>query len=119
MSAETALRAALLAAAPVTALVGQRVVADRAEQGDPLPFAVFTRTATKPYTTIDGAQLGAKTSIELQCWAESRAAAEALADACQSAIRAANQLVVNRSGVTDANLDLQAAVLAVEWFEFT
>lgn len=117
MSAETALRATLLAAAPVTALVGQRVVADRAEQGDPLPFAVFARTATEPYTTIDGDLLGGKTSIELQCWAESRAAAEALADACQNAIRTAGQLVVNRTASTDTVLDLQAAILAVEWFE--
>jgi hypothetical protein len=119
MSAETALRAALLAAPSVTAMVGQRVVADRAEQGAPLPFAVFTRTATDPYTTIDGALLGARTGIELQCWAESRAGAEALADACQSVIRSAGQLVVNRSASTDPNLDLQAAVLAVEWFETT
>lgn len=119
MSAETALRAALLAAPSVTALVGQRVVADRAEQGAPLPFAVFTRTATEPYTTIDGALLGSRTAIELQCWADSRASAEALADACQAAVRAANQLVVNRSASTDPNLDLQAAILAVEWFEFT
>lgn len=119
MSAETALRAVLLAAPAVAAMVGQGVIADRAEQGAPLPFAVFTRTATEPYTAIDGTLLGSRTGIELQCWAESRAEAEALADACQAAVRGASQLVTNRSASTDADLDLQAAILAVEWFEIT
>lgn len=117
MSAEAALRAALLAAPAVTSLLGQRVIADRAEQGDALPFAVFTRTATEHYTAIDGALLGARVALELQCWAETRAAAEALADVIQDAVRSARQLVTNRSATTDPSLDLHAAVLALEWFE--
>lgn len=118
-TAETALRTLLLAAPAVTALVAQRVKADRAEQSDPLPFAVYTRTGTEPFTTIDGATLGARVALELQCWADSRSQADALADACEAAIRAGGQLVTGRAATTDTELDLQATVLAVEWFEIT
>lgn len=117
MSTETDLRALLLAAAPVTALVGQRIAADRIEQGAARPFIVFTRTATERTRTLDGVVRAVQVTLELQCWADTRASAEAVAEAAQTAIEAAYQTVANRSAGYDADLDLEAALLTVSWWE--
>ena len=117
MSAENELRSALLAASAVTALIAQRVTADRAEQGTPLPFVVFTRTGSEPFVTVDNVLLATRVFFEVQAWSESRTEADAIAEACQAAIRSAGQQVTNRSASTDPDMDLQASILTVEWFD--
>lgn len=118
MSAETALRALLIASAPVTTLVGQRIASDRIEQGATRPFIVYTRTASDPLIAIDGTVYATNVAIDLQCWADTRLEAEAVADAVTAAIRATSpQLVSGRSGGYDADLDLEVASLSIEWWE--
>lgn len=118
MSAETALRALLIASTPVTSLVGQRIASDRIEQGATRPFIVYTRTASNPLTGIDGIVYQTLASIDLQCWADTRQEAEAVADAVTAAIRATPpQTVPNRSGGYDPDLDLEVASLSIEWWE--
>lgn len=118
MSAEADLHALLLTSPAVAALVGNRIAADRMEQGAGRPFVVFSRTGTVPYETLDKQLLASLVSIEVQCWADTRLQADAVADAVAAAVRATStQTVSQRSGAYDGDLDLQATVLAVEWWE--
>lgn len=118
MSAETSLRAALLAAGAVTALVNQRVYPDRAEEGEPFPFVVFARTGSQPQTAMDGSVLATLVSLEVQCWADSFLSAQAVADAVATAVRAqVPQQVTGRAGGYDPDLGRSVASLIVEWWE--
>lgn len=118
MSAETSLRALLVGNAGVTALVGQRVAADRIEQSAARPFVVFTRTSSEPQLCLDGVVLKTRATIEVQAWADTRASASAVADAVIAAVRGAtSQTVVDFSSSYDADLDLEAAILTVQWWE--
>lgn len=118
MSAETQLRAVLVADSAVAALVSTRVFADRAEQGAAQPFVVFGRVSTQPVQFLDGTVPRSQVSLDVQCWAATRAAADALADAVTTAIRAVPpQSVPGRSGVYDADLDAHGTVLNVNWWD--
>lgn len=117
MSAETMLRATLAAHAPLVALVGSRIAADRAEEGWPRPFVVFSRTGNENHADINNRTLGAQVFIELQVWADSRASAEAVAQACQDAIEDAGEAVASRSSGYDSELDVEASMLMVEWWQ--
>jgi hypothetical protein len=118
MSAETELRAALIAATPVTALTGTRIASDRIDQGAARPFVVFTRTASEPFGSIDGVVLKTLVSLDVQAWADTRASADAVADAVTAAIRATpSQTVSGRSSGYDSELDLEATLLTVQWWE--
>ena len=117
MSAESDLRALLIAAPAVTTLVGQRISADRIEQGTARPFVMFTRTATTPYVTIDGQVLASQAQLDIQCWADSRAQADAVGAAVTAAIRATTtQTVTGQSAAYDGELDLESTLLTVEWW---
>lgn len=118
MSAETALQALLLADAAVAALVSTRIAADRMEQGADMPFVVYARTGTEPVAAISGQLLKSLVAIDVQCWADTRLAADNLADAVASAVRGVtSQRVLGRQGVYDPDLDAHATVLAVSWWE--
>lgn len=119
MSLETDLRALLVAAGSVTALVGTRISADRIEQGAARPFIVFRRTETPndAARSLNGTVHGGDHAIfELQIWADTRLAADAAAAAVQAALEAANQLVTNQVADSDNDLDLEATVLTVDWW---
>ena len=117
MSAETEMRALLVADAAVAALVADRISADRIEQGSQRPFVVFTRTNTNREKTLDGTIVGVLVSMVVQCWADTRQAADALADAVQDVIEEQYHTVSSRESDYDGDLDLEAAMLSVEWWE--
>ncbi len=118
MSAETALQALLAANSTVASIVGTRISADRAEQGAARPLIVYARVSSQPFTALDGTHLRTQASIDVQCWADTRLAAETLADAVAAAVRGVtSQTVVGRSAVFDAELDAFGAVLNVNWWE--
>jgi hypothetical protein len=118
MSAESDLRALLVANAGVTALVGQRVAADRIEQSAARPFVVFTRTGSEPQLCLDGVVLKTRVTLDVQAWADTRLAADAVADAVTAAVRGvSSQTVADRVSSYDSDLDLEAAVLTVQWWE--
>lgn len=118
MSAETELRALLLAAPAVAALVGTRISADRIEQGAARPFVMFSRAATTPFATIDGALLVSQVQLEVQCWADTRAGADAVALAVAAAVRGTGlHAVTAQSAAYDPELDLEAATLSVDWWD--
>lgn len=124
MSAETELHALLKADAGVRGALGaadvaaaaRRISADRAEQDAGKPFVVFVRTATEDFEGLDGTVFDSKVTLELQCWGDKRTAVDALADACQTAIRGADQAVLGRTSGFDPELDMEATVLTVEWW---
>ena len=117
MSAAADLRALLIATPAVTALVGSRIAADRIEQGSARPFIVFTCTATERSKGLDGTVHGVQVTFDVQCWADTRAAAEAVGDAAQDAIEQAFQTIATRGSGYDADLDLEADLLTVLWWE--
>lgn len=117
MSAETDLRALLLSTTAVTNLIGTRIASDRIEQGTARPFVMFTRTGTVPYTTIDGQVLATQALLEIQCWADSRAQADAVGEAVTAAIRGTTtQTVSGQAAAYDGDLDLESTLLTVEWW---
>ena len=117
MSAETDLRALLLATPAVTDLVGSRVAADRIEQGAARPFIVFTRTGTQRERTLTGQLIASNVALSVQCWADTRLVAEAVADAVDTALATQYQYAGDRSTGYDPELDLECAILPVEWWE--
>jgi len=86
MDMETALRARLLAAAPVVALVGQRVTWVERPQGAALPAITLqnvTDERVQNFKGFDGLQPG---YVQIDVWALSYAAAKALKDAAIAAV---------------------------------
>lgn len=116
MSAAQDLVTLLKAAAPVAALVADRIAADRVEQGTALPFVVFTGSA-EPQRALDGSVHGTKTTFELQCWAKTRDKATAVVQAVQAALDAAGQYTMGPVHGYDQELDLEAALITCEWWE--
>jgi hypothetical protein len=101
MSAESLLNSALLADAGVTALVDSginaRIYADFLKQEIGLPAVVFQREETEYVTTIhSGASLGTRVVMETWCLADSRLAAEELADAVEAALPAGGFVISGR-----------------------
>lgn len=125
MSAETELQALLVGDAGVRAALGvttalaagKQVAADRVEQDTPRPFCVYTRAGTDRMEGLDGTVHATKATFEMQMWGDTRLQADALADACQTAITTATQAVTGRSTAYDGELDLEATILTVEWWD--
>jgi len=118
MSAESALRTLLLADAGVAALVATRITADRIAQDAVRPFVVYARSASTPVVTIDGTHLRTQASMEVQCWADNRLEADALGDAVTAAVRGEiSQRVIDRGSAYDADLDMAASIVSVQWWE--
>lgn len=115
MSAATDLQALLLATSAVTALCSTRISADRMEQAAATPFIVYTGTA-EPQRSLDGTIHGTRTVFEIQCWADTRASAEALAAAVKTVLDANHQYCTGPAGGYDGELDLEAALLTCDWW---
>lgn len=116
MSAITDLRALLAADTAVAALVGTRISADRAEQGTALPMIVFSGQC-EPLLTLAGPTGVGLWTFEIQCWATTRASAEAVADAVAAACDGAHQYVQSRAPGFDQDTDLECAIVTVQWWD--
>lgn len=117
MSLDTDLRAALAANAGVIALVGANIVSDRMEEGAARPFIVFTRSATEYQYALDGSIHGERAVFDVQCWADTRASAEAVANAVLAVLAADQRAVLSKTSGYDPELDLEATLLSVEWWD--
>ena len=115
MSAATSLQTLLAGTSAVTALCGTRISSDRAEQGTARPFIVYTGT-DEPQRALDGSVHGTRTTFEIQCWADTRASAEALAAAVKTVLDANHQYCTGPAGGYDGELDLEAALLTCDWW---
>lgn len=113
MSAETDLIASLAGNAGVSALAGNRVsinAADQQAQGAVQPYVVVV-TSTEYDRGLDGTLLGTTISADLQCWAGSAVQAAALADAVMSALADGPWVVTGRSNGFDAETGQDATVI--------
>ena len=121
MTIEADFRATLVAHAPLTALVPAARVAQNAIDagGGTSPAVVFIATHT-PVLGLDNTQLGDQCLIEVQCWAESAVAADAVADAVKSAVATAPAascaVVTGRASTFDPDTGQDGTVLTVEWW---
>jgi methylaspartate ammonia-lyase len=117
MSADTDLRALLAGTSAITALVSTRIVADRMEEGAVRPFVVFSRVATEHQYGLDGTVHASRATFDVQCWADTRISAEAVADAIETVLATNQRPVLSRVSGYDAELDLEATLLTVEWWD--
>ena len=62
-------------------------------------------------------KIGVLATFEVQCWADTRLVADAVAESVQAAIEAANQDVSNRASVYEADLDFEGESLTVDWWD--
>ena len=120
MSAESVLYGVLTASAGVDALIGTgsaaRMYPDAMPEDGAYPVVVFSRTGTEPIVTIDGFRHGEFVTMQMQCWAETRAAADALADAVESALLSAGDVPQERAGAYDPDTGHFVSSLAVTLF---
>lgn len=114
MSAETVLFATLDAAAAVGALCANRIYPDTRAQESVLPAIVYRRDDTEFVATIHGTIALTRARLSVVALADTRAAAEALADAVYTAVLAAGFLMINRASDFDVDSRTYVATLAIE-----
>lgn len=119
MSIETDFRASLLAHAPLTALVVDRVSQDAAPDGTAYPLVIFA-TRRDSINDLAGTLVIDQASVAVQCWAEDGASAGAVADAVVGALAsqvlAHGAIVIDRATSTDPELNLDAVFITVQWW---
>ena len=110
MSAESAFYQAINVAG-ITALVSTRIYPDALPEGCAYPAIVFTRESTEAIVTIGGVKLADDVTFTISAWAETRTAADAVADALEVALRAAGHGVTGRDGGFDSETGLLASTI--------
>lgn len=103
---------ALINVAGVTALVGARIYPDVLPEKCSYPAIVYSFKVT-PIMGISGAKLGEDVELPTSCWAETRASADACADAIETALSGKAFHVVGREDAYDPETGLFATVLTV------
>ena len=116
MSAETDFRAVLAGYAGLTALVSTRIAQNAVPQGASLPYVAFTAQHT-PDFGLDNTKLANGVTFAVECWAETAASADAVADQVEAALLAAGVVCTSRATTFDPELGLDATALTVEWWE--
>ena len=91
MSAAEDLRAALLAHAPLTAVVGQRVRQDFGLESDDYPFVVIRQTSDTPERSLDGTLLARSEAFQIESWGETRAQSHQVHKLVEAALIAAGE----------------------------
>lgn len=117
MTAEVTLYRLLANDSTIAALVDERIYQDLAVQGAALPYIVYGRTGTEPVTTIHGAVAASFVTLQIQCWARTRAASEDVQQAVVSELNAAGEAYVARSAVYDEEADAFGGLIDVTIFE--
>lgn len=123
MSAETQLYSTLTGAAGVTAIVGSgsaaRIYPDFIGQEIVCPAVVFHRVETENITTIHSNAIQAsRVALEVWCMAiSSRASADALADAVETAFAPSGFMPLNRRAEFDPETETFATVLTVSYWQ--
>lgn len=106
-------KAALAAAAPVTALVGDRISPNPRKQGEVMPAIVLTVVSTVPTTHLRGDGSLDECRVQVDCIAATYAAAVALADAARAALQSAERVLVSES--TDFEEFTEASVVSQDY----
>ena len=90
-------RAILVAAAPVAAIVGANVEPVRLDQAVVPPAVVLTRISLVPVNPIKGAPTLDENRVQVDCYAATYAQCRQLADACLAALEAADAVMLSES----------------------
>jgi hypothetical protein len=119
MSIESDFRALLAANAGVAALVSTRIAQNAVPAGSLMPLIVFGAVHDRTLS-LDNTLQADRCQLVTQCWAETAVQADAVADAVVAAVAtapaAACAVVLERSASFDAEQDLHATELTVEWW---
>ncbi len=113
MSVEADLRTDLLAYAPLSALIGTKLAADKVDKAVTRPFIVFV-VEREPHHTLDNTLQTTRYEFQFQCWADTRAEAEQVADALEAALAQSEAVepggipVEARTTAHEPDLDLEA-----------
>lgn len=98
--------------AGVAAVVGTRIYPDVLPEKCVYPAIVYSFKVS-PIMGISGNKLGEDLEFPTSCWAETRAAADAAADAVEAALSGTVFYVASREDAYDPETGLFATVLAV------
>lgn len=116
MSVESDLRAALLAYAPLVALVPPvRLCMDAVAQGLARPYIAISKQGRTDELGLDGTALGGTSVLDVQCIGADRRQALQLADLVRTALRLAGQPSEGGSAGYDPDNDIEAEVVTVNW----
>lgn len=119
MSIETTFRALLAAHAPLTSLVSGRIALNAVPEGSAFPLVVFA-AAHDRQLNVDGTLAYDACTLSVQCWAETAAGADAVADAVIAAVATApavnSTTVSERSTTFDPEIGADGTTLTVSWF---
>jgi len=111
MSAESALYTILSTASGVTALVSLRIYPDLIPEEKATPYIGYERASTDPLTTLEGTVLAERVGMVIACWADTRIAAEQLADAVRTAMLGKGWKADSRGSEIDESTGRLAATL--------
>lgn len=114
MSAEQQLFAGLDAHAGLHALVDSRIYPDGLPEGEALPAVVFARVATNPTYSIGNVLLCEDVRFAITAWAETRGAADAIAEQIRLALQAMGLLMLERSSGIDEQTGLLSSAIETE-----
>lgn len=117
MSAETEFRAALVAHAPLLALVpAARIAQNAAADGNADSTLVYGSTRI-PDFHLDNSVGATNVQFTVQCWSTTAAGASAIADAAVAALLAESVMCTSRSTTFDEELGLDGEELVFDWWE--
>lgn len=115
MSAESLAWTTLTGDTAVAAIVGTRIYPDFVPQEQTLPAIAVSRVSTEYLTTINtDAPVGEIAALEIWCMAETRIAAESLANAATTALSLAQFFPLDRRPEFDNESVVYAVVLSVQ-----
>lgn len=113
MSAESDLYTILSGYAALTNLVSTRIYPDAMPEEVAYPAVVFSRAGTEPIVTIGSQMVGEFVSLHIECWAETRTSADAVADAAVAGLLAAGEQHTGRAAGFDPETGLFATTIDV------
>lgn len=121
MSVESDFVASMLSHAPLAALIGDRLVPDKVEQGAPRPYIVYV-VEREPEYLLDSALATTRYRFRVQCWGDTRTQCEQVADELEAAMQASTMeegglLTETRDTIAEHNLDLEGTEIAFDFWQ--
>lgn len=117
MSAESELRAVLIADAALTALVpAARISIDTVMQGAARPYIAFSKQATQVLGGLNGSVHARRVSLDIQVVGSSRSNAIAVREQVEATLAAAGVPFEDNPAAYDPELDIEVEVLSLDWW---
>jgi len=113
MSAESILLGLLEADATLVGLVGSRIHADALPERAVYPAVVYSRAGTEPIEVLDGSEGAELAAITIECWANTREQAYAVANAVRTLLRAADEPADGMASMVDLAFEKYGYELSV------